>query len=127
MKPLLLFYTHNVVTEIHGYVFVQDHLENFEHVWEGTELIDKWGHRTGDILPATTLAEGIKLSLEDPEALAAKEVKVLTNLSKAQIFEEVDAIKKKARKYKKESSADLGVIIIVVGFVLEIDRNHTFA
>ena len=56
LKPLLLFYTHNVVTEIHGYVFVQDHLDNFEHVWQGTELFDEYYRRTGDVLSATDLA-----------------------------------------------------------------------
>ena len=38
LKPLLLFYTHNVVTQVNGYIFAQDHLENFEQVWEGTEF-----------------------------------------------------------------------------------------
>ena len=56
LKPLLLFYTHNVVTEIHGYVFAQDHLDNFEHVWEGTELLVNGYRRTGDVLSATDLA-----------------------------------------------------------------------
>ena len=45
LKPLLLFYTHNVVTEMYGYVFVQDHLDNFEHLWEGTELCNEFDER----------------------------------------------------------------------------------
>ena len=114
-----------MVTEIHGYVFVQDHLDNFEHAWEGTELCNELGDRIGDVLSATDLAERIKLNLEDPEALSAKEVTVLTNLSKAQIIKEVDAIKEKANRLKKESGVDLGAVIVLVGFVLK-DYEGTY-
>ena len=63
LKPLLLFYTYNVVNEIHGYIFAQDHLDNFEHVWEGTELYDEGEDRIGEVLSATDLAERIKVNL----------------------------------------------------------------
>ena len=83
LKPLLLFYKHNLVTEIHGYIFVQDHLDNFGD-WKGAENFDlNTFEMSGDVLSATDLAERIKLNLEDPDGLAAKEVKVLSNLSKA--------------------------------------------
>ena len=62
------------------------------------------------------MAQRIKLNLEDPEAVSAKEVKVLSNLSKAEIIKEIGAIKEKASKLKKEYGVDLGIIIVVVGF-----------
>ena len=61
LKPLLLFYTHNIVTEIHGYVFTQDLLPSDYRaegrvLWQGTELHGEYLERTGDVLSATDLA-----------------------------------------------------------------------
>ena len=53
-------------------------------------------------------------------------MKVLSNLSKAQIIEEVDAIKEKASKLKEESGVDLGVVIVLVGFMLKDDEYEQY-
>ena len=102
-----------MVNEIHGYVFVWDHVGDFE--WSGTENRDEQAPRYS----ASDLASRIKADLEDPEALSAKEVHVLTNLTKAQIIEEMTVIKDKAISLKKEFNIDLGFIMVVVGFMKE--------
>ena len=54
LKPLRMFYGHNIVRIYRGYVFVQEGLEGFGE-WEGTELCETRGIRIGWPLSAKDL------------------------------------------------------------------------
>ena len=77
-----MFYDHNIVRILRGYIFVQEHLEGLGP-FEGTELCQSHdGARIGKVLPALDLAEKVKKEMEDPESTNISDVELLVNLTK---------------------------------------------
>ena len=85
LKPLKMFYEHNIVRILRGYIFVQEHLEGVGS-FEGTELCYALGgiegKRIGKVLPALELAEKVKKEMKDPESMNIRDVELLVNLTK---------------------------------------------
>ena len=78
-----MFYVHNIVRILRGYIFVQEYLEGFGK-FEGTELCtsDEYGYRIGEVLPALELAKKVKEEMEDPTCTNISDVELLVNLTK---------------------------------------------
>ena len=92
LRPLKMFYVHNVVRILRGYIFVQEYLEGFGK-FEGTELCDDRGRRIGDVLPALDLAQKIKAEMEDPTSTNISDVELLVNLTKDETIQKFHEIR----------------------------------
>ena len=88
LRPLRMFYGHNVVRILRGYVFVQESLEGFGE-WEGTELMKEEyrGMRIGEPLSAKDLGAKVRENLLDPSSTNIPEVELLINKTKAEIIQ----------------------------------------
>ena len=87
LKPLKMFYEHNVARILRGYVFVQESLEGVGD-WEGTELCELiHGVRIGEPLSARALGEKVRDNLMDTETTNIPEVQLLINKTKAEIVQ----------------------------------------
>ena len=93
LRPLKMFYVHNVVRILRGYIFVQEYLEGVGK-FEGTELCDEtWGDRIGDVLPALDLARKVKEEMEDPTSTNMSNVELLVNLTKDETIQKFHEIR----------------------------------
>ena len=102
LKPLRMFYGHNVVRVLRGYVFVQEGLEGFGE-WEGTELCSTWGgHRIGEPLSAKDLGAKVRDNLMDPSSTNIPQVELLINKTKAEIIQIFHDIRELGNKVKRE-------------------------
>ena len=79
LRPLKLFYEHNVARVLRGYVFVQEHLDDVGE-WEGTE-ISIIGSSEGEVVKARPLGEKVRDAMMDPKATDIQEAELLVNLS----------------------------------------------
>jgi len=126
LRPCRMFYEHNVVSILRGYVFVQESLEGLGD-WEGTELCDtnkyRVGRRIGEPLSAQSLGEKVRADLMHPESTNIPEVKLLVNKTKAEIIQIFLEIQCLSKKIKREQGCSLGVFVVCLGFMLDEARN----
>ena len=89
LRPLRMFYGHNVVRILRGYVFVQEGLKGFED-WEGTEICEicerLQGKRIGQSFPAKELGKKVRDNLLDPSSTNIPSVELLINKTKVEII-----------------------------------------
>ena len=122
LKPLKMFYVHNVARVLRGYVFVQESLEGVGD-WEGTELCYQNGSRIGEPIKARALGEKVRENLMDSGTTNIPEVELLVNKTKAEIVQIFRAIKQLGEQTKREQGCSLGVFVICIGFLLE-ENNY---
>ena len=65
LKPLRMFYGHNVVRILRGYIFVQEGLEGVGN-WEGHEHCNVIGLGVGEPLSAKDMGNKVRDELMDP-------------------------------------------------------------
>ena len=124
MKPLRMFYGHNVVRVLRGYVFVQEGLEGFGE-WEGTELCNELGDRIGEPLSAKDLGAKVRDSLMDHSSTNIPEVKLLINKTKTEIIQIFHDIRELGNKIKREQGTSLGVFVVNISFMYDEDYSVT--
>ena len=117
LKPLKMFFVHNVARVLRGYIFLQEGLEGFAD-WEGTEFCKNSGNRIGEPLSARALGEKVRENLMDSETTNIPEVELLINKTKAEIIQIFLAIKQLGEQIKREQGSSLGVFVICIGFLL---------
>ena len=81
LRPLRLFYVHNVVSRTYGYVFA----------WQGLEGVGIWKSRDG--LLAKDMAEKVKIELLDPTSLNVNQVDIFYNSTRSQVVSTFQAMK----------------------------------
>ena len=120
LKPLRMFYEHNLVRILRGYIFVQESVEGLGD-WEGTELCDPNfdGLRIGEPLKALILGQKVRENLQDTEATNIPEVDLFINKTKAEIIQIFLDIRKLSEKVRREKECSLGVFIVCIGFMLD--------
>ena len=123
LKPLKMFYVHNVARVLRGYVFVQESLEGVGD-WEGTELCYQYGARIGEPIKARDLGKKVRENLMDSGTTNIPEVELLVNKTKAEIVQIFRAIKQLGEQIKREQGSSLGVYVICIGFLLEEEDNR---
>ena len=115
VRPLRLFYVHNLASFLRAYIFVQTELKGFE----------KWGREYYDkeykyiCLTAKDYAGEVKQELEDKDALGIVEIEVFIDLSKEETIETFRRIKEDAAKFTLENNCKLGLIFSTIGFSLK--------
>ena len=118
LRPLRMFYGHNVVRILRGYVFVQEGLEGFGD-WEGSEECNQYGLRIEKPLAAKELGKKVRDNLMDLSSTNIPVVEVLINKPKAEIIQIFRDIRELGNRIKREQGTGLGVFIICLGFMIE--------
>ena len=116
LKPLRMFYGHNVVRVLRGYVFVQEGLEGVGE-WEGTELCDEDGYRIGEPLSAKDLGAKVRDNLMGPSSTNIPEVELHINKTKAEIVQIFRDIRELGNKIKREEGTSLGAFVVNINFL----------
>ena len=112
LKPLRMFYGHNVVRILRGYVFVQEGLEGYS-AWEGTESL---GNK--ERLSAKDLGAKVRDNLMDPSSTNIPEVELHINKTKAEIVQIFRDIRELGNKIKREEGTSLGAFVVDISFLL---------
>ena len=81
LMPLKIFYEHNVVRILRGYIFVQEGLEGVGK-FKGYEKVDQRAFGIGDNFLALELGKRIEEDMKDPESTNISDVKLFVNLTK---------------------------------------------
>ena len=98
LRPLKMFYEHNVVRILRGYVFAQEGLEGFGN-WTGNEI---QGHDFIEAIQARVLSEKVRYDLMDPETTNIPEVELFINKTKAETIQVFHDIQQLGEKIKRE-------------------------
>jgi len=117
LKPLRMFYGHNVVRILRGYIFIQEGLEGFGD-WEGTELSGQFSKRIGEPLSAKELGSKVRENLMDPSSTNIPEVELLINKTKAEIVQIFRDIRELGNKIRREQGTSLGAFVVSITFLL---------
>ena len=123
LRPLRMFYGHNVVRILRGYVFVQEGLEGVGD-WEGTEECHKDGWGIGEPLPAKELGKKVRDNLMDPSSTNIPVVELLINKTKAEIIQIFRDIRKLGNKIKREQGTSLGAFVVCIGFMVGHNQDY---
>ena len=114
LRPLKLFYVHNVVQKLVALIFTFSHIKRFLN-FTGTERCNEFGNAVGKRLPAVELGERIKHQIEESLRIDSE---LIVDGSKTQITQKVHSMEKHIGRAGEEQVNKVGILIVCVGFVL---------